>query len=198
MSRKIIPITATFQFPFGNQTGRVNAFLVVDGGKAVLVDTLVQGKEQDIEKALQDAGLAWDAIGHIIITHAHPDHTGSLAAVLAHVPDAEVHAADSVGVPATPARDGDVVAGLKVVEAPGHTPGSIALYDVALSAMLLGDAAMNEGQLSGPPPMFSKDLAQGMESLKKITQFDFDQAFFGHGVPLDKDASTELRQFAAS
>jgi glyoxylase-like metal-dependent hydrolase (beta-lactamase superfamily II) len=200
MSRSIIPIETEFKFPFGNQVGKVNAFLVQDGNEAVLVDTLVEGKELEIEKALDKAGLQWDALKHIIITHAHPDHTGSLAAILQHAPNAHVYASDAVSaeVPVAKVHDGETVFGLRVIETPGHTHGSISLYDDALSIMLLGDAATNiGGSLSGSPRMFTADAGQATESLRKITALSFDRAFFGHGSSLEGHASEKLKQLVS-
>ena len=43
---------------------------------------------------------------------------------------------------------------------------------------------------------FTEDLAQARESRRRIAALDFAVACFGHGRPLDKEASLRLRRFA--
>jgi len=66
--------------------GFVNAYILYRGGEAAVVDTGISGSEEAIQAALGEIGLGWDAVGHVIVTHKHPDHQGSLAAVLALAP----------------------------------------------------------------------------------------------------------------
>jgi glyoxylase-like metal-dependent hydrolase (beta-lactamase superfamily II) len=105
--------------------------------------------------------------------------------------------------PCPPARvdrelsDGDEIeldGGARVVHAPGHTPGSIALYVPKRRLLFLGDAAarMPDGQLI--VGAFNVDPEQTRASFRKLAQLEFDAAFFGHGAPLDKDASRAFRR----
>ncbi|MCH8200483.1 MAG: MBL fold metallo-hydrolase, partial [Chloroflexi bacterium] len=50
------------------------------------------GSARDIESALVATGLGWDAVGHVILTHAHGDHVGSLPEVLDRAADATAYA----------------------------------------------------------------------------------------------------------
>jgi glyoxylase-like metal-dependent hydrolase (beta-lactamase superfamily II) len=63
--------------------GMVNAFLVIRGRKAILIDTGLPNAEVAIGKALKKHGLGWSNIDLIILTHAHIDHAGSAVAVQA-------------------------------------------------------------------------------------------------------------------
>ena len=74
--------------PFGQPEVDVRAFVLVRGGEAVLVDALTPGNAGLIGAALAAAGLGWDALRHVLLTHAHPDHAGSAADVLALAPGA--------------------------------------------------------------------------------------------------------------
>ena len=49
-----------------------------------------------------------------------------------------------------------------------------------------------EGQLI--VGVFSVDTRQARESFRKLAQLDFDVALFGHGPPLDRDASRAFRR----
>ena len=69
------------RIPLG-QNGFTTSYVVVRGGEAVIVDTGVAGSLQRIGEVVQDAGLGWDAVRHLILTHHHSDHTGSASHVL--------------------------------------------------------------------------------------------------------------------
>ncbi len=56
----------------------VNAFLI-DENELTLVDTGVPGSANEIIAALQSIGRQPNDLRHIIVTHSHPDHAGSLA-----------------------------------------------------------------------------------------------------------------------
>lgn len=58
----------------------VNAFLI-DDEALVLVDTGAPGSMPKILAALREIGRAPEDIQHILLTHAHPDHAGNVAAL---------------------------------------------------------------------------------------------------------------------
>ena len=70
-----------------NRLGFVNAFLVREDDGFTLVDTTLSGNAGAIVEA---AGAAGRPIVRIALTHAHGDHIGSLDALNAELPDAEV------------------------------------------------------------------------------------------------------------
>jgi len=93
----------------------------------------------------------------------------------------------------------DVDGGAKVVHVPGHTAGSIAIYLPNRKLLFAGDAAANAfglGPPSGPFGMFNEDRAALTASFRKLAELDFDVACFGHGAPMDKDASLAFRRAA--
>lgn len=98
--------------------------------------------------------------------------------------------------------DGDEIeldGGAKVLHVPGHTAGSIALHLPGRKLLFAGDAAANAlglGPPSGPFGMFNEDQAQARESFRKLAELEFEVACFGHGKPLDKDASLAFRRAA--
>lgn len=61
--------------------GMLNAFLVVNKGKALLVDTGLPNSKMKIEKALSKHKLDWSNLHLTILTHAHIDHSGSAAEI---------------------------------------------------------------------------------------------------------------------
>lgn len=60
--------------------GMVNVYLL-EGESNVLVDTGVQGSEQRILAKLKTLGIKPESIDLIIVTHNHPDHSGSVEAL---------------------------------------------------------------------------------------------------------------------
>ena len=150
-------------------------------------------------------GLGWGAVGHVIVTHAHPDHQGSLSAVLEAASDATAYAgaADipALASPRTPLAvgNGDMVFGLDIIETPGHTLGHIAVLDPVGGLLLAGDALNGSGGgVIGPNPQFSSDHTMALESVGVLAKLEFDTVLFGHGEPLVGGASAEVAALAAN
>lgn len=61
--------------------GMLNAFLVVQDGRAMLVDTGLPNAAPKVEKSLKARGLDWADLKLTVLTHAHIDHAGSAVAV---------------------------------------------------------------------------------------------------------------------
>jgi glyoxylase-like metal-dependent hydrolase (beta-lactamase superfamily II) len=83
-----------------------------------------------------------------------------------------------------------------IVHAPGHTAGSIAVYHPTRKLLFTGDAIANAFGVRGSVGFFTEDGGKAKESVRKLAQLDFDVACFGHGPPLDKDASLAVRRYA--
>ncbi|PJF31370.1 MAG: hypothetical protein CUN51_03300 [Candidatus Thermofonsia Clade 1 bacterium] len=62
---------------------RVGRVYVIEGADGLtLIDTSVEGAERAIARELERGGYAVKDICRILITHAHPDHIGALAALV--------------------------------------------------------------------------------------------------------------------
>jgi len=183
--------------------GFVSAYVLVRSGEAAVVDTGVAGSEADIEAALVAAGLGWDSVGHVILTHLHSDHIGSAAAVITAAADATGYAgaadipAISVPRPLTAVGDGDRVFDLRIVATPGHTPGHISVLDDVGGILVAGDALNTAGGLaSGPNPQFTPDMDTAMASVAKLAGFGFETLLVGHGDPVTSGASAQVAELA--
>src|SRR5258706_7470022 len=80
--------------------GTVNAFFIDSGsGELTLIDSGFPGSAGKIVRAVESLGRKPTDIRHIIVTHCHPDHAGSLAAIkrLTNAP-VYMHAADAAMV----------------------------------------------------------------------------------------------------
>jgi glyoxylase-like metal-dependent hydrolase (beta-lactamase superfamily II) len=91
-------------------------------------------------------------------------------------------------------QDGDVLpfAGMTAVCTPGHTLGHLALLLPRDGGVLFtGDAATNFGRL-GAGPVY-EDVEAGMQSLRRLSELEFETALFSHGRPLKPRASERFR-----
>jgi glyoxylase-like metal-dependent hydrolase (beta-lactamase superfamily II) len=185
--------------------GFVSAYVLVRGGEAAIVDTGVSGSADEIEASLAKVGLAWSAVGHLILTHHHNDHQGSAADVLERSPDAAGYAGAedipqiNVPRPLTAVGDGDDVFGLRIVTTPGHTAGSISVLDPAGGFLVAGDALRTEGgKPRVPGGQFTVDVAEAKRSIVKLGAMSFDTLLVGHGEPLVGGASAAVADLGAA
>ncbi|MCX6681695.1 MAG: MBL fold metallo-hydrolase [Methanoregula sp.] len=96
-------------------------------------------------------------------------------------------------------HDNDRIAGLVCIHTPGHTSGSICLYDPKFKLLFAGDTLrFVDGKLQGPPPQFTPNMDQAEQSIKKIAALDFDILLCGHGAPLRSGASEKVKTFSQS
>jgi hydroxyacylglutathione hydrolase len=104
-------------------------------------------------------------------------------------------------------REGDEVAGFRVIHFPGHAPGLIGLWRerdrVALvsDVVYLVDSArlkpLPEGEASVPHPAWAWDHAKAKESVRKLAALEPRVLCTGHGEPLRGDNLRETLERAA-
>jgi glyoxylase-like metal-dependent hydrolase (beta-lactamase superfamily II) len=152
--------------------GHFNCYLVREDDGFTLVDTNLSGSAKGILEAARDLGAP---ITRIALTHAHSDHVGSVDALLAELPDAELMIGAREArfmrgdksldpdepqrklrggfpkVSSRPSRElvpGDRVGSLEVVASPGHTPGHVAYLDTRNRDLIAGDALQTKGGIA--------------------------------------------------
>jgi glyoxylase-like metal-dependent hydrolase (beta-lactamase superfamily II) len=161
--------------------GVINCYLVREDDGFTLIDTGMPGSAGGILAAARKHGAP---IVRIAITHAHTDHMGSLDALHAALPDAEITVgarearflagdfsldpdepqveprAMQAGCCTQPTRlleDGDTLASLQVLAVPGHTPGHLAFFDLRDRTLIVGDSMQTAGGVAvagTPRPLF--------------------------------------------
>ena len=185
--------------------GFVSAYVLLRGNEAAIVDTGVPGSGGDIAAGLTAVGASFADVRHVVLTHKHGDHIGSLAEVVAEATGAMVYAGEadiadiSAVVPITAVGDGDEILGMGVLNTPGHTPGSISLFDTETGILVAGDAINGDGagSLTGANPDFTDDMGVAGESIAKLAGLNAQVAAFGHGgPPVDTDVAVQLTALA--
>ena len=74
---------------------------------------------------------------------------------------------------------------INVIHTPGHTLGSVCYHLPTEGVLIAGDALSRRfNRLSGPSKVWSQDWTQGMDSLNKLTEFDYDIVCLSHFRPL--------------
>jgi glyoxylase-like metal-dependent hydrolase (beta-lactamase superfamily II) len=87
-------------------------------------------------------------------------------------------------------EEGDWVGEFQVIDAPGHSPGHIALWREPDGALIVGDVLFNmnlwttQVGLREPPAMFTSDVRQNQASIIKVANLRPKVVCFGHGPPL--------------
>lgn len=159
-----------YQLAFMPTIFPVNCYLIEETDSLTLIDAALPSSYKKIIQTAKEIGKP---IKHIILTHAHSDHIGSLDALKQRIPDAAVHISERDalllrgdkrllnGESNTPIKggipksiqtkpdhllnEGDEIGSLRVISTPGHTPGSISLIDVRSKAIIVGDAFQVRG-----------------------------------------------------
>jgi glyoxylase-like metal-dependent hydrolase (beta-lactamase superfamily II) len=91
----------------------------------------------------------------------------------------------------------DILGGLQVMSVPGHTPGSIALYQADKKIMFFGDVIRNnpeQGLVIGIPEKFNVDTDQVYIDAKKLLNYPIEYALFGHGSSVLENANQLLNE----
>jgi glyoxylase-like metal-dependent hydrolase (beta-lactamase superfamily II) len=98
--------------------------------------------------------------------------------------------------------EGDSVGSFEVIETPGNAPGHISLWRESDGTVILGDVLANIDLWTARygvqtlPERFTSDLAQSIESARKIADLEPETICFGHGPPLHD--GTVFQDFVAS
>jgi glyoxylase-like metal-dependent hydrolase (beta-lactamase superfamily II) len=202
-----------------------NVYLLVSDNGLTLIDAGMAGDVNQVADQIADAGHALSDLAAIVVTHAHADHIGGVAAliqqsdarVIAHQ-DEVPYVEGMVHMPASsplqrvmqwlgdllPTESPDlevaraleeddildVLGGLRVIHTPGHTPGSMCLYQEEQGLLFCGDLLFNGHPLTGrgglqyAPRLFSVNQAELKRSTQKLANLSVRVLCVGHGEPI--------------
>jgi glyoxylase-like metal-dependent hydrolase (beta-lactamase superfamily II)/8-oxo-dGTP pyrophosphatase MutT (NUDIX family) len=178
-----------------------NAWVVpCDGGVAVVDPGAPEAADQpplfDLLDALAAEGRPPRAVW---LTHAHPDHVGSAAAVALRygVPVVgHARAAGAVpGVAFVAAREGDLLGGrFRVLETPGHAPEHLVFLDEETAALVCGDVISTLSTIVIDPP--EGDMAEYERQLERLRALAPRTLYPAHGTAVP-GAVEKLRWYRA-
>ncbi|QAA34375.1 MBL fold metallo-hydrolase [Clostridium manihotivorum] len=87
--------------------------------------------------------------------------------------------------------------GIEVIYTPGHTPGHTCLYLKKYKTLVTGDALnVFDGKLTGPNPVFTFDMKQATESLKKLSKYDIQTVICYHGGVFTDNPNQRIAEIA--
>lgn len=123
---------------------------------------------------------------YIILTHTHFDHVFEVekiklvcgAKTLAHF--LENFKVDEFVEDRYKIKLGDLK--LEVLHTPGHTPGSICLYEEKTKSLFSGDTVFSSGSF-GRTDLPGGSLKEIIKSLEKLSRIDVEMLYPGHGDP---------------
>jgi glyoxylase-like metal-dependent hydrolase (beta-lactamase superfamily II) len=193
----------------------INVYLVGD----VLLDA---GRRWDRRRIFRQ--LEGREISMVALTHVHPDHQGVAKDICeargiplaCHADDVDamegrVPVSESANLASRlivrfwqgppyrvdrVLRDGDEVAGFRVVHAPGHSPGEVIYFRDSDRAAICGDVIRNlnyatlRPEIKEPPDAFNVDTAENRRSIRKLAELGPSIILPGHG-----DAVTDIAAF---
>ena len=174
-------------------------FLLLCGTeKAALIDTgMTTPDAKEIAEGITDLPLI------LINTHADPDHISGNAAFPEFYmsPNEEENYRNFKGQGTIlPVKEGDTIdlggRVLRIIDIPGHTPGSIAILDEQNRALISGDT-VSDSHIFMFGPM--RDLNTFIRSLEHLSEYEdqFDEIYPMHGsFPVSPDLIGKLKEGA--
>jgi glyoxylase-like metal-dependent hydrolase (beta-lactamase superfamily II) len=95
-------------------------------------------------------------------------------------------------------NDGDelpILGGIRIIHTPGHTPGSVSLYSAKEKLIIAGDVLANRRGLRLPAIAWTVNIAEEINSIKKLASLEFDTMCFSSGPPLLQNARSAVIGF---
>lgn len=202
---------------------KVSVYLIAERDGWTLIDTALESSVPRIKAALLALGGDAETLKRIYLTHHHSDHIGGLGALAAWAPQAEIIAPEGEAaiisgerppeqsenpimramtarqqLPTHPVtrtvREGDLVAGFRVIATPGHTLSHTSLLHEDHRLLLTADAfgQLFTGIQIGVTKPFCSNPALAQQSAAKLLDLDFTTASLSHGPVLRDGAKARL------
>ena len=182
-----------------------NTYLIL-GEENIVVDTGTGQRINELIAAITAHAIKLKDIDVILNTHCHYDHIGgneilkqrSNAEVAAHTIAAQyIKSANKEFTRAQQLNpiaveryidEGDKVNIFDVLYTPGHTMGSISLYNPESNTLISGDTIFGDGAI-GRTDLPGGDFEQMRKSLEKLSKLEVEKILPGHGEPCLKNGN---------
>jgi glyoxylase-like metal-dependent hydrolase (beta-lactamase superfamily II) len=184
--------------------GLCSNIYVVGKENAVIVDTGVGNSANRVWPQMEELGIVPVNVIGVVLTHSHHDHAMGVFIILERAdPKVFVHKLDTTHIASrfggnlVKVEDGDMIetelGPFKVIWTPGHTEGSMCLYNEEEKILFSGDTVFSNGSF-GRFDGESGDRKSIVESLKKLSELEVDIMLPGHGPPVLENASEHIKQ----
>lgn len=166
-----------------------NCYLVRTTIGALVVDPATP--DPDALEQIETIAGEMGGFGGIAVTHGHADHTAGVAALwqrqggwVATHPEliGKIHGVDDGAYRRI--REGNRLAGLYVLETPGHKRDHVTLWRTHDGVMLVGDVVAGDGTTIINPP--EGELGPYLETLRRLRDFDPQLLLPGHGPVVEE------------
>ncbi len=81
---------------------------------------------------------------------------------------------------------------LEIMETPGHSEGSICLYERTEKVLFSGDTVFPDGNI-GRTDMYGGDTVKLIKSIEKLTALDVKTMYPGHMEITDRDVNRQIQ-----
>lgn len=182
------------------RTNNCNTY-VIEGSKKILIDPGHHRLIGHVRSGLMERNLSVEQMDVVLITHGHPDHLEGVQAfdestTLITMSEEEYRFITkalggymNIPEPVFFLREGELTIGdcqFKIIETPGHSPGSVSIYWSDYKVLFTGDVMFKQS-------IGRTDLPGGRgrtlkESIRRLAELDIDYLMPGHGeIVVGKD-----------
>ena len=174
----------------------VRFFLLTGTEKALLIDSGMNVKNaREIAEGLTDLPVS------LLNTHADRDHIGcneQFESFYMHPAEEPIYRRSGKAGEIIPVKEGDIIdlgnRKLRIIDLPGHTPGSIAILDLEHRVLISGDPLQEHGKIF----MFGdhRDMKKYISSLERLEKRknEFDEIWPSHAdIPISPKIIDKLR-----
>ncbi|MFX0209646.1 MAG: MBL fold metallo-hydrolase [Candidatus Hodarchaeota archaeon] len=201
-----------------------NVFIIESKGESLMIDSglgLGFGGQKSSNEILKDA-ISSKNISQILLTHGHIDHVGGIMALQSEIKleviTSEIEAqhlklGDSsyvepfMGSQCLPIEitkevvEGDVLNigdfSFRILHTPGHTHGSISLWDETNQILISGDTVFPQGSF-GRTDLRTGSSEQMVASLERLSNLDIQVLLPGHMPPVMSTSGSPLNSVKQS
>ena len=188
---------------------------LISGSRTVLVDSGIGFQADDINASVRTM-LNGRKLDVLVLTHRHYDHVGGANAIIRDFGPSEVYIGKDDAEPlrkgdrastlgaqfggpldpmnVTDLNDGDIIDigehRLRVIATPGHTAGSICLYDEITGALFTGDTVFVGG--IGRCDLPTGNANKLIDSLKKLNTLKINGFYPCHGPAVPRGGNEHV------